>query len=93
MEFVPNGTLEAFLKRKRKAWCMQPPETRRGKEAVSAVRLLTFAFQVANGMEYIASKHVSVKLSFKPFKPNQIKSNQIKSNQINQHLVPYKHNI
>ncbi|XP_071809706.1 fibroblast growth factor receptor 3-like [Asterias amurensis] len=58
MEFVPNGTLEAFLKRKRKAWSMQPPETRRGKEAVSAVRLLTFAFQVANGMEYIASKHL-----------------------------------
>ncbi|XP_022083851.1 tyrosine kinase receptor Cad96Ca-like [Acanthaster planci] len=57
MEYVPNGTLEAFITRKRLAWT----ETRLTglmKEAMNPLRILLFGFQIASGMEYLSSKHL-----------------------------------
>ena len=60
MEYVPNGTLHDFIFQKRSAWIEAKQSGGAPKETLSAERILTFAFQVANGMEYLSSKHVSV---------------------------------
>ena len=59
MEYVPNDTLEEYITRKRVAWTEAPLTIRVTKEALSPVRILMFAFQIASGMEHLSSMNVS----------------------------------
>ncbi|XP_038055477.1 fibroblast growth factor receptor-like [Patiria miniata] len=60
MEYIQNGTLQDYITQKRQAWGkakMSGAESA-SKEALSAVHILMFAFEVANGMEYLSSMHL-----------------------------------
>ncbi|XP_022106392.1 tyrosine kinase receptor Cad96Ca-like [Acanthaster planci] len=58
MEYVPNGTLEAYITKKRVAWTEANLTTGLMKEAMSPIRILMFAFQIASGMEYLSSMNL-----------------------------------
>ncbi|XP_022106353.1 vascular endothelial growth factor receptor 3-like [Acanthaster planci] len=58
MEYVPNGTLEAYITKKRVAWTEAKLTTGLMKEAVNPIRILMFAFQIASGMEYLSSMNL-----------------------------------
>ncbi|XP_038070563.1 tyrosine-protein kinase receptor Tie-1-like [Patiria miniata] len=60
MEYIRNGTLQDYITQKRLAWgkAKTSGTESASKEALSAVHILMFAFEVANGMEYLSSVHL-----------------------------------
>ena len=58
MEYVANGTLQAYITQRRQAWTKAKLTNMASREALSSVHILTFAYQIANGMEYLSSMHV-----------------------------------
>ncbi|XP_022106385.1 fibroblast growth factor receptor 1-like isoform X3 [Acanthaster planci] len=58
MEYVPNGTLQAYVTQRRLAWTKAKLSNTAPREALGAVHILSFAFQIANGMEYLSSMHL-----------------------------------
>ncbi len=60
LEFAPNGNLKGYLDKVRSSGIEK--RRQQASKSLNPTDILTFAYQIANGMDYIASHNVRCRL-------------------------------